>query len=84
MNGRRPLPPGLCKWALRDVLIAGKRHHGSAWGKTPEEAVRHFAARTARELKVDIAAAIAAAVRDPYKHVEPDLAHAHAQVEERS
>lgn len=65
--------PGECRWVLQGVLVAGRRLDGKARGRTPEEAVRHFAARNARDLHVDIAAAIATAVRDPYKKVEPDL-----------
>lgn len=65
--------PGECRWILKGVLVAGRRVDGKARGRTPEEAVRHLAARTARELKVDIPTAIATAVRDPYKKAEPDL-----------
>lgn len=64
--------PGSCRWILKGVLVAGKRHDGKAWGRNQEEAVRHFAARTARDQHVDIAAAIMTAVRDPWKTAEVD------------
>lgn len=76
MNAKRHAwtpPPGYCRWVLRGVLIAGRRLDGKAGGVTPDEAVRHFAARTARELKVDVATAIASAIKDPLKKVEPDM-----------
>lgn len=65
-------PAGSIKWTLKDVLVAGKRHSGSAWGRSPKEAIGHFAAKTARELKVDVSTAVASAQGDPYKKVEPD------------
>jgi hypothetical protein len=60
----------VCKWKLRDVLVAGRRLNGEAWGKTPDEAVRRFAAVKARELKVDVSAAISRAVQDRVRKAE--------------
>jgi hypothetical protein len=62
---------GSCRWHLTNVLVAGRRLEGHAYGRTTHEATRHFAAMMARELRVDIPAAIATALRDPYKKVEP-------------
>ncbi len=59
-----------CKWILRSVLIAGRRLDGESTAADPVTAVRHFAARKAKELKVDVSTAIATAVQDPYKKVE--------------
>lgn len=64
-----------CKWILRGVLIAGRRLDGESTAADPTTAVRHFAARMARELKVDVPSAIATAVRDPYKKVEASAEH---------
>lgn len=61
----------LCGWRLTNVLIAGRRYDGTAGGRDAAEAVRHFAARRARELKVDISTAIATATQDRLKKVEP-------------
>lgn len=63
--------PGSCWWKLTNVLIAGRRLEGKASGRDPVDAVRHFAAKKARELKVDVAAAIAGAIHDPLKKIEP-------------
>lgn len=69
MPGARVEPS--CTWSLTNVLVAGRRFDGTAHGRTPEEAVRHFAAVKARELRADVAAAIAGAVRDRLRKVEP-------------
>lgn len=61
--------PGSCRWQLTNVLIAGRRLDGHAWGRDAAEATRHFAAAQARELRVDIPTAIATAARDPLKKV---------------
>ncbi len=68
-------PRPQCKWILRNVLIAGRRLDGESTAPDPETAVRHFAARKARELKVDLPTAIATAVNDPYKKVEASAEH---------
>lgn len=65
----KTLAPGSCRWELSNVLIAGRRLDGHAWGHDAAEAVRHFAAVQARELHVDVATAIATATRDPLKKV---------------
>lgn len=61
---------GGSRWLLKNVLIAGRRHDGHANGRTPDEAVRHFAAVRARELGADVATAIATATHDRLKKVE--------------
>jgi hypothetical protein len=58
------------RWKISNVLVAGRRVSGEAWGRDPAEAVRRFAARTAHDLRVDVAAAIAGAARDTLKKVE--------------
>lgn len=73
MSSEDTLPAGHCRWLLTNVLIAGRRYSGKASGRDAAEAARHFAARKARELKVDIATAIETAKNDPFKRVEPQL-----------
>lgn len=60
----------LCRWKVSNLLVAGRRVSGETMAATPELAVRNVAARNARDLKVDVAAAICRAANDPYKHVE--------------
>jgi len=61
----------VCRWTLSNVLVAGRRLNGEAWGKDESEAVRRFAARNARDLHVDVSAAVAGALRDHFRRVTP-------------
>jgi hypothetical protein len=61
----------LCRWRVSNLLVAGRRVTGETAAVSPEGAVRNVAARNARDLHVDVPAAIAGALRDPLKKVEP-------------
>jgi len=56
-------------YRFENVLIAGRRVDGSADGRTEDEALRAFAATVARDLRVDVAMAIAQARADKRKRV---------------
>lgn len=58
-----------CRWRVENLLIAGRRVSGDTFAPNPERAVVNVAARQARELRVDVGAAVAAALRDPLKRV---------------
>lgn len=58
-------------WTLTDVLIAGRRLSGPAYGRSADEALRKFAAVEARKRGADIAAAVAGAKADRLKKIVP-------------
>lgn len=60
--------PG-CKWIVENLLVAGRRVSGETFAPNPVQAARNVAARCARDLRVDVAAAVAGALRDPYRRI---------------
>lgn len=58
-----------CKWRVENLLVAGRRVSGDTFAPSPDSAVVNVAARNARDLGVDIAAAVAGARRDSLKRV---------------
>jgi len=73
MDNEPPRHAGVCRWKVTNLLVAGRRVEGETCASSPEAAARNVAARKARELKVDVATAIAGAAADPYKKVVPLL-----------